>query len=122
MLLRRPHDLAGLFRHGRARMGWSQRELAERIGASRQWVSLVENGKVRIDFDLVMAGLQALGYAIFVKSGSVADQPLTDDSPGLVPTHHGSPRRTQLTRDGKPLGKSRTGRRSRTPREGGGEP
>ena len=114
MLLRRPHNLAGLFRDGRARAGWSQRDLAEKIGASRQWVSLVENGKVRVEFDLVMAALQALGYNIVVKSGSVVDQPWTDDSRGLAPTHHAASRRTQLTRDGKPLGKNRTGHGSRT--------
>jgi len=114
MLLRRPHNLAGLFRDGRARAGWSQRDLAEKIGASRQWVSLVENGKVRVEFDLVMAALQALGYNIFVKPGSVVDQPWADDSRGLVPTHHAASKRTQLTRDGKALGKNRTGHGSRT--------
>lgn len=99
MLLRRPHELAGLFRDGRTRAGWSQKELAERIGASRQWVSLVETGKTSVEFDLVLASLKALGYAVVVQLHEQGrlDQP--------IPTGGYDPaRRTTLTRDGKPLG------------------
>lgn len=64
MLVRRPHDLAGLFRDGRARAGWSQNQLAEAVGVSRQWISLVETGKTSVEFDLVVAALEALGYRL----------------------------------------------------------
>lgn len=107
MLLRRSHELAGLFRDGRKRAGWSQSEFAERIGASRQWVSLVENGKVSAEFDLVLAGLQALGYALFVEP----DARPAHDVVGSVPAST-DPLRTPLTRAGRPL---RPGRARRPP-------
>lgn len=106
MLLRRPHELAGLFRDGRRRAGWSQSELAERIGASRQWVSLVETGKTSVEFDLVLASLQALGYAIVVQphghEGGERGSSDHDASTGA----HDPARRTPLTRHGKPLGQA----------------
>lgn len=103
VLLRRPHDLAGLFRDARARAGWSQSELAEKVGVSRQWVSLVETGKTSVEFDLVLGALQALDYHLYVRS---SDQP--------SPTHNPSGR-TQLTMDGEPLGQQRTRRRPTKP-------
>jgi DNA-binding XRE family transcriptional regulator len=42
LILRQSQDIAELFRDGRARAGWSQAELAARVGVSRQWISLVE--------------------------------------------------------------------------------
>jgi len=68
MLLRRPHDLAALLRDGRARAGWSQTQLADQVGVSRQWISLVETGKTSVEFDLVVGVLQALGYRLRVDS------------------------------------------------------
>ncbi len=117
MLLRRPHDLAGLFRDGRARVGWSQNGLAERVGVSRQWISLVETGKTSVEFDLVVAALQALGYRLRVETtdqptGSVGEA--ADFPEGLV---HGSSQRTPLTRHGEPLGRQRT-RRTKRYRDG----
>lgn len=117
MLLRRPHELAGLFRDGRRRAGWSQIELAERIGASRQWVSLVETGKTSVEFDLVLAALQALDYATVVRphGPESGEQGGADPYPSTAP--HDPGRRTPLTRDGKPLG-PRTGTgRTRVPTE-----
>lgn len=113
MLLRRPHDLAGLFRDGRARLGWSQNELAETVGVSRQWISLVETGKTSVEFDLVVAALQALGYRLHVETSDLANSKVrvaTDILNGLV---HGSSQRTPLTRHGEPLGRQRTRRRKR---------
>ena len=100
MLLRRPHDLAPLLREARVRAGWSQRELSEKVGASRQWISLVENGKTTVEFDLVVGVLQALGYRLVVES---ADRAPTNEP------------RTALTRHGESLGKERTRRRRRGP-------
>lgn len=119
MLLRRPHELAGLFRDGRRRAAWSQRELAERIGASRQWVSLVETGKTSVEFDLVLAALQALGYAIAVRpheheSGEEGRSGHDASTGAPDPT-----RRTPLTRDGKPLGHPTRTRRSSKRAKGG---
>jgi y4mF family transcriptional regulator len=120
MLLRRPHELAGLFRDGRARSGWSQSDLAKRVGVSRQWVSLVETGKTSVEFDLVMGALQVLGYHLYVEPAepSAGDEAVRSDQVEL-PTHVPSGR-TPLTRRGERLGKQRTRRRLKDP-EGTGD-
>ena len=114
MLLRRPHDLAAFLRDGRARAGWSQTELAEKVGVSRQWISLVETGKTSVEFDLVVGTLQALGYRLRVESAKPAASP----EPLPIhfvqpPTLHTQSERTPLTRDGKPLGRERVRRQTR---------
>ena len=106
MLLRRPHDLAELVRDGRARAGWSQGELADKVGVSRQWVSLVETGKTSVEFDLVVGALQTLGYRLNVE---LSHETKPNESFLEAPTH-GPLRRTPLTRRGEPLGKLRTRR------------
>lgn len=119
MLLRRPHELAGLFRDGRRRAGWSQRELAERIGASRQWVSLVETGKTSVEFDLVLASLQALGYATVVQPHEHESGEQGRSEHYASTGAHDPTRRTPLTRHGKPLGQAT--RTRRTPKRTEGE-
>jgi len=113
MQLRRPHDLAGLFRDGRARLGWSQSRLADAIGVSRQWISLVETGKSSVEFDLVFGALQALGYHLRVE---VPDPAAADEKAGReLPEArlHGPSQRTPLTRRGELLGGQRTRRTKR---------
>lgn len=113
MLLRRPHDLAALFRDGRARAGWSQTQLAESVGVSRQWISLVENGKTSVEFDLVMAVLQALGYRIHVEPAEAeAVGPRTSVALPAARVHQPTQRRP-LTRNGELLGRQRTRRTKR---------
>lgn len=110
MILRRPHDLANLFRNGRARLGWSQSVLANKLGVTRQWISLVENGKTTVEFDLVLATLQTLGYTLHMTSGDAPPTPAVED-PTLLPAS--DPRRsdrTSLTRDGAALDTQRAKR------------
>lgn len=115
MLLRNPHDLAGLVRDGRSRLGWSQSELAGRVGVSRQWISMVENGKTSVEFDLVVGTLRALGFHLHVGSSIASPfrDPASHDPPPRdppIPTHDRSGR-TPLTRGGEPLGRARSKRR-----------
>ena len=115
MLLRRPHDLADLFRDGRARSGWSQSALAERLGVSRQWVSLVETGRTSVEFDLVVGALQALGYRLSVESSEEAPSRQASRTHSLpIPVQNASGR-ALLTRRGEPLGKQRTRRHRHGP-------
>ena len=87
---------APLLRDGRVRAGWSQTELAERVGVSRQWISQVETGKTSVEFDLVVGALQALGYRLYAE-------------PSSWPTHAGGRPRSA------PRNLSFTGRRSEPP-------
>lgn len=115
MLFRRPQDLAALFRDGRARIGWSQTDLAERVGVSRQWISLVENGKTSVEFDLAIDALHVLGYRLHVESPDQAT-PNTDRRSSWrveTPAHRPNAGRTPLTRHGESLGTQRTRRRQK---------
>jgi transcriptional regulator with XRE-family HTH domain len=115
VLLRRPHELADLIRDGRARAGFSQGDLAVKVGVSRQWVSLVENGRTGVAFDLVVGTLQALGYRLYLES---TDETSEHDLQVREPHGSRSPgplQRRALTRGGKPLGHQRSGSPARTP-------
>jgi y4mF family transcriptional regulator len=108
MLLRRPHDLGALIRDARGAAGWSQSDLADRVGVSRQWVSLVERGKTSVEFDLVVSTLQVLGFELRLDTVGATDR---------QPPSHEPSERTTLTRHGRPLGRrgvrrspNRTGR------------
>lgn len=115
MLLRTAPEVGDLIADGRRRMRLSQSDLAQRIGVSRQWLSQVENGKTTVEFDLVLAALQALGYALYVQTPEGAEQSQllnfqTHTSPRTPPQDSSS--RTPLTRKGKSLGIQRSKRRS----------
>lgn len=115
MLLRTALEVGDLIADGRRRMRLSQSNLAQRLGVSRQWLSQVENGKTTVEFDLVLAALQALGYALYVQSPEGVEQSQllnleTHNPSSALP--HDSSSRTPLTRKGKPLGVQRSKRRS----------
>ena len=114
MLLLRPHDLADLLRDRRAHKGWSQSELAEKVGVSRQWVSLVETGKTSVEFDLVVGALQVLGYRLHVEPTDQTTPNEASRTYNLAVPTHGSSQRTPLTRHGEPLGKQRAKRRAKS--------
>ncbi len=68
MLLRNAREVGVLIADGRRRLRWSQFELAQRAGVSRQWVSQVENGLIELsdlDIALICRTLGASPNAIF---------------------------------------------------------
>jgi len=106
MLLRSAREVGDLIADGRRRLRWSQSDLAQEAGVSRQWVSQVENGKTTVAFDLVLGVLHALGYAVYAQSKDWIE---SNRSPG-----EGAPQsfwtqqqdvssRTPLTRKGRSL-------------------
>ncbi len=99
MLLRNAREVGDLIADGRRRLRWSQFDLAQRVGVSRQWVSQVENGKTTVEFDLVLGALHALGYAVY------AD---------WIESSQEVSSRTPLTRQGRSLGIQRSKRRDET--------
>ena len=109
MQLRTAHDLRHVIHDARRRLGWSQSRLAEAVGVSRQWVSLVETGKTSVEFDLVLSSLQALGYMVHVEP-TAQDHPYSEVARTPVLSHEASGR-TSLTRRGNPLGHQRSRRK-----------
>jgi len=60
MIVRSVKDLGALVRDRRNHLGWSQSELASKIGVQRLWVSQFEAGKTSAHIGLVMRTLRAL--------------------------------------------------------------
>lgn len=61
-------ELGALMRERRRERGWSQQELATRLGVSRQWIVEVEKGKPRAELGLVLRALTALDLTVNVEA------------------------------------------------------
>lgn len=110
MQIRTSAELGALARDRRREIGWSQLELAERIGTSRSWVSEMENGKERVEIALVLKALHALGLMLDVRSRGTETGSRTAAPPPLrvsVAREHVSAR-PPLTRGGKSLSAARS--------------
>lgn len=57
-------ELAGYIRAQRKELGWSQAELAEKIGVGRFWVIDLEKGKSTAEVGVVLRAIKALGFSI----------------------------------------------------------
>jgi HTH-type transcriptional regulator/antitoxin HipB len=64
VLIRTPQEVGLLVRDRRNALGLTQEELAERVGATRQWVRLLESGKPRLELGLTLRALHALGLTL----------------------------------------------------------
>ncbi len=64
MVIRTPREVGLLIRERRREIGLTQAELAERVGASREWIRLAESGKPRLDLALALRALGALGITL----------------------------------------------------------
>jgi len=72
--------LGELVRDQRKQRGWSQGQLAEKVGVSRLWVSQFENGKETVELGLVLKTLRALDLSLEAsqqKKNPFAGGPLT---------------------------------------------
>lgn len=66
MRIHTPTEIGLLVEDTRRSRGWSREQLAERIGATRQWVRMLEGGKPRLELGLTLRALTALGIALDV--------------------------------------------------------
>jgi len=64
MLIRTSREVGLLVRDRRRAIGLTQGALAERVGASREWVRQLESGKPRLELGLTLRALTALGIAL----------------------------------------------------------
>jgi transcriptional regulator with XRE-family HTH domain len=61
MLARTFRDIGAIVRERRRLLGWTQVELADRVGTRRQWVINLEAGRTATDTGLLLRTLDALG-------------------------------------------------------------
>ncbi|MCA1788359.1 MAG: helix-turn-helix domain-containing protein [Thioalkalivibrio sp.] len=104
MIIRSVRDVRDLIADGRQALRLSQTELAERIGVSRQWVSLVERGRTSPEFVSVLNALHALGYSVSISREGEAEVQRVRQ---LGRSSTSPATRTPLTSQGKDLRSSR---------------
>lgn len=118
MQIRNARELGALARDRRRELGWSQTELAQRLGTSRSWVSEAENGKGSAEVGLVLKTLEVLGLVLDVhQPNRQPSQPRDSDAvrtSSLAAGKHGAAgerpsARPALTSGGKPLSATRRG-------------
>ena len=78
MLIRTPRELGAVIRERRRRHGLDQKELASKIGVSRQWVVEMEKGKARAEVGLVLRALDALSIRLSLDSAHQTDTTETE--------------------------------------------
>jgi len=61
VIVRTARDLGAAVRDARLGKGWTQAELAVRIGTSRQWVISLERGKASAELGTALRAVAALG-------------------------------------------------------------
>ena len=66
MKVQSPQDLGILIREERKKHGWTQAELAERVGVKPLWISAFERGKTTAQIGLVFRTIKALGLTVSV--------------------------------------------------------
>lgn len=76
-----PTELGLAIRERRRALGWDQRELAQRVGASRQWVVDLEKGKPGTELGLVMRAVRALELNLFVEPSITGTATIAVDPP-----------------------------------------
>lgn len=74
---RTPRQFGNLVRRARKHRGWSQSELAERVGTRQATISLIETGNPATRFDTLLALLAALDLELQVA-------PRRKDSPTMI--------------------------------------
>lgn len=72
MKLKTVSDIAALVREQRRARGWSQEELARRVGVGRDWVIQFEKGKSTVELALVLRVVKELGLQLRLDAGTAA--------------------------------------------------
>lgn len=93
-----PADLGAAVRAARRRLGWTQAQLAERAGTTRQWVSGFEQGRQRAELGMAMRVVEAVGLVL----SSAVSSHLSDDPTRLTARSVARAIRIELS-DGDPI-------------------
>ena len=78
MRIKTVRSFGALVRDQRKERGWSQQQLAEKVGVSRLWVGQLEKGKETVEAGLLMKTLQELELALDVSRQKVARREFLD--------------------------------------------
>lgn len=85
MRVHTPNEFARAAKQQRQRLGWTQSELAARIGVTRQWVIALERGSPRLELGLTLRALTTLGLGV-----DLAMPPAQTEHTGIPAVERGS--------------------------------
>ncbi len=74
-------ELGAALRQARTELRLTQADVADRVGVSRDWVVRLEHGHPRLEAQLVLDALEAVGLTVALDSD--ADAPADDSAPAL---------------------------------------
>ena len=72
-------DVAAIIRDRRRQLGWTQAQLASRIGVGREWVIQCEKGKPSIEWGIVIRAFRALELSVDLSPETRASEPGGDE-------------------------------------------
>jgi y4mF family transcriptional regulator len=72
MFVRTTREIGALVHERRREIGLTQAQLAEHVGASREWIRLLESGRRRLDLGRTLRALHVLGIALDAQPASPA--------------------------------------------------
>jgi len=75
-------DVGMLIRSGRQQNGWTQQDLATRMGVSRQWVISAEAGSPTAHLGLVLSALRWVGLTLEVARVDAGADDVLDEITG----------------------------------------
>lgn len=76
---RRARDLSSALAAARRRRGWSQTEIADRIGVSRDYVGDLESGELGMQVNRLMRLFGELGVGVVLTLPAMSDEPEAPD-------------------------------------------
>lgn len=71
MKIRTSREIGLLTRERRKAIGLTQAQLAERVGASREWIRQFESGKPGVELGLTLRAIGALGIVLDAETPTV---------------------------------------------------
>ncbi|MFT4978124.1 MAG: HTH-type transcriptional regulator/antitoxin HipB [Myxococcota bacterium] len=83
MRLKDSSDFGNIIRAERMKRGFSQQQLADALGVSRQWISEIENGKPRAELQLVLSTFNFLQIQLHTQPPGPAAPSPCDNMPNI---------------------------------------
>lgn len=83
MEIARADDIGAALRRGRLGKGWTQQQLADMLGVTRQWVAGIEAGAPTARLGLVIDALRCVDIVLETRADD--SQAIIDAIPGLRP-------------------------------------
>jgi y4mF family transcriptional regulator len=72
-------DIAAIVKGHRKTLGWTQAELASKVGVGREWVIHFEQGKPTAEWGTVLRAFRVLGLALDLRPEAETPVPVSDD-------------------------------------------